>query len=80
MAVGIVGGLTRVHRVTQVALKMMDIQSGPELAGVMAAVGLAQNLSALRALATEGIQQGHMRLHRRRKELLKKEQEQETQD
>ncbi|MGE5139874.1 MAG: hydroxymethylglutaryl-CoA reductase, degradative [Rudaea sp.] len=75
MAVGIVGGLTRIHRVTQIALKIMDVQSGPELAGIMAAVGLAQNLSALRALATEGIQNGHMRLHRRRKELEKKEQE-----
>jgi hydroxymethylglutaryl-CoA reductase len=77
MAVGIVGGLTRVHQVVRIALKMMQIQSGPELAAVMAAVGLAQNLSALRALATEGIQRGHMRLHRRRAEIEAKRQDNE---
>ncbi len=71
MAVGIVGGLTRIHKVTKIVLKIMDIKSGPELAAVMAAVGLAQNLSALRALATEGIQHGHMRLHQRRAEIEK---------
>jgi hydroxymethylglutaryl-CoA reductase len=72
-----VGGLTRVHEVVKIALKMMQVQSGPELAAVMAAVGLAQNLSALRALATEGIQRGHMRLHRRRAELAAKPKEQD---
>ncbi|MGB8645805.1 MAG: hydroxymethylglutaryl-CoA reductase, degradative [Anaerolineae bacterium] len=72
MAVGIVGGLTRIHKVTQIVLRIMDIKSGPELAAIMAAVGLAQNLSALRALATEGIQRGHMRLHQRRVEMEKK--------
>lgn len=66
LAVGIVGGMTRIHRVAQIALKILGVQSGPELAAVMAAVGLAQNLAALRALATEGIQRGHMKLHSRR--------------
>ncbi len=66
LAVGIVGGLTRSHKVAQIALKLLDVKSGQELAGVMAAVGLAQNLAALRALATDGIQKGHMRLHARR--------------
>ncbi len=73
LAVGIVGGLTKLHQVTQVVLKIMDVKSGPELAAVMAAVGLAQNLAALRALATEGIQHGHMKLHSRRLEAAHKE-------
>lgn len=68
LAVGIVGGLTRIHHVAQIALRILDVKSGPELAAVMAAVGLAQNLAALRALATEGIQKGHMKLHERRLE------------
>lgn len=68
LAVGIVGGLTRVHQVAQIALRILGVKSGPELAGVMAAVGLAQNLAALRALATDGIQKGHMKLHARRLE------------
>ncbi len=68
LAVGIVGGLTRIHQVAQIALRILDVQSGQELAAVMAAVGLAQNLAALRALATEGIQKGHMSLHARRLE------------
>lgn len=66
LAVGIVGGLTRIHKVAQIALQILNVKSGPELAGVMAAVGLAQNLAALRALATDGIQKGHMKLHARR--------------
>ncbi|MBX3010145.1 MAG: hydroxymethylglutaryl-CoA reductase, degradative [Caldilineaceae bacterium] len=65
LAVGIVGGATRTHPVAQVALKIIGVQSARELSEVMAAVGLAQNLAALRALATEGIQQGHMALHAR---------------
>lgn len=69
LAVGIVGGLTRTHRVAQLALKVLGVKTGQELAAVMAAVGLAQNLAALRALATEGIQEGHMKLHARRREL-----------
>jgi hydroxymethylglutaryl-CoA reductase len=63
--VGIVGGATRVHPTAKVALKILGIESAGELAGVMAAVGLAQNLAAIRALATTGIQKGHMRLHAR---------------
>lgn len=71
LAVGIVGGLTRIHRVAQIALKILDVKSGPELASVMASVGLAQNLAALRALASDGIQKGHMKLHARRLEELR---------
>ena len=65
LAVGIVGGATKVHPAAQVALKILGVASARELAEVMAAVGLAQNLSALRALAAEGIQRGHMALHAR---------------
>ncbi len=65
MAVGIVGGATRVHPLPKVALKILGVQTGRELAEIIAAVGLAQNLAALRALATEGIQRGHMSLHAR---------------
>jgi hydroxymethylglutaryl-CoA reductase len=65
LAVGTVGGATRVHPGAQVALKILGVQTARELAEVMAAVGLAQNLGALRALSTEGIQRGHMTLHAR---------------
>ena len=65
MAVGIVGGATRAHPVAQVALKILNVRSARELAEIIVAVGLAQNLAALRALATEGIQKGHMALHAR---------------
>jgi hydroxymethylglutaryl-CoA reductase len=65
MAVGVVGGATRVHPTAKAALKLLGVQSAGELAQVMAAVGLAQNFSAIRALATEGIQRGHMSLHAR---------------
>jgi hydroxymethylglutaryl-CoA reductase len=65
MAVGIVGGATRVHPTAKVALKILRAKTARELAEVIAAVGLAQNLAALRALATEGIQRGHMELHAR---------------
>lgn len=65
MAVGIVGGATKVHPTAQAALKLMRISTAAELAEVIASVGLAQNLAALRALATEGIQRGHMGLHAR---------------
>ena len=63
LSVGIVGGATRVHPTAQVALKILGIESAQQLAEIIAAVGLAQNLAALRALATEGIQRGHMSLH-----------------
>jgi hydroxymethylglutaryl-CoA reductase len=65
LAVGIVGGATRAHPVAQTALKILGVTSARELSEVMAAVGLAQNLAAIRALATEGIQRGHMALHAR---------------
>ncbi len=65
LAVGTVGGATSVHPVAKVARKILDVKSASELARVMAAVGLAQNLAALRAIATEGIQRGHMGLHAR---------------
>ena len=65
LAVGIVGGATRVHPTAQVALKILGVRTARALAEITAAVGLAQNLAALRALATEGIQRGHMRLHAR---------------
>lgn len=65
MALGLVGGATRTHPSAQAALRLMGVKSAGELAGVVAAVGLAQNLAALRALATEGIQRGHMALHAR---------------
>ncbi len=65
MAVGIVGGATRAHPTAQAALAIMGATSAGRLARVMAAVGLVQNFSALRALAGEGIQRGHMSLHAR---------------
>ena len=65
MAVGVVGGVTHVHPVVRVALKIMEIRSAADLGELAAAVGLAQNLAALRALAAEGIQHGHMTLHAR---------------
>ncbi|MEK7278546.1 MAG: hydroxymethylglutaryl-CoA reductase, degradative [Chloroflexota bacterium] len=65
MAVGIVGGATKVHPTTQAALKLMRVTNARELAEIIVSVGLAQNLAALRALATEGIQRGHMTLHAR---------------
>ena len=65
MALGLVGGATKTHPAAQAALRLLDVGSSGELAEVVAAVGLAQNMAALRALATEGIQKGHMRLHAR---------------
>lgn len=65
MAIGIVGGATRVHPAAQAALKLMGVSTAGELAEIVVSVGLAQNLAALRALATEGIQRGHMSLHAR---------------
>ncbi|NQS91550.1 MAG: hydroxymethylglutaryl-CoA reductase, degradative [Chloroflexi bacterium] len=65
LAVGIVGGATRVHPGAKSALKLMEVESASDLAKIIVSVGLAQNLAAIRALATDGIQQGHMRLHAR---------------
>jgi len=63
MALGIVGGATQVHPTAQIALRILGVESARELSEVVAAVGLAQNFAAIRALATDGIQKGHMRLH-----------------
>jgi hydroxymethylglutaryl-CoA reductase len=65
LALGIVGGATRSHPAARTCLALMRVQTAGELAGIVASVGLAQNLAALRALATEGIQHGHMGLHAR---------------
>jgi hydroxymethylglutaryl-CoA reductase len=63
MAVGLVGGATKVHPTAKACIKLLGVKGASELGEVAAAVGLAQNFAALRALATVGIQQGHMRLH-----------------
>jgi hydroxymethylglutaryl-CoA reductase len=65
MAVGIIGGAVSTHLVAKIVLKILKVKSATELAEIIGAVGLAQNLAALRALAHEGIQRGHMRLHAR---------------
>jgi hydroxymethylglutaryl-CoA reductase len=65
LSVGIVGGIITVHPVAKVCTKILGVASAQELACVMTATGLAQNFSAIRALSTEGIQKGHMRLHAR---------------
>ena len=65
MAVGIVGGASKVHPVARANLSILGVESAQELAGIMAAAGIAQNLGAMRALATNGIQAGHMKLHAR---------------
>ncbi len=63
LQIGIIGGAVKVHPIARIALKILGVKKASELAEVMAAVGLAQNLAALRALVTEGIQRGHMKLH-----------------
>jgi hydroxymethylglutaryl-CoA reductase len=65
MPLGLVGGATRTHPLARVALKLLGVTHAQDLARIVVAVGLAQNLGALRALATEGIQRGHMALHAR---------------
>lgn len=65
MAVGLIGGAIRTHPIAKIALKILGVKTANELGEVLAAVGLAQNLGALRALASEGIQRGHMSLHAR---------------
>ncbi len=63
LALGIIGGMTKVHPMARLALKILNVESAEELSQVAAAVGLAQNVGALRALSAEGIQKGHMALH-----------------
>lgn len=65
LALGLVGGATKTHPIAKIAVKIMGVKSAKELAQIVASVGLAQNFAALRALATEGIQTGHMKLHAR---------------
>ena len=65
LALGIIGGMTKIHPMARLALKILNVKSANELSQVAAALGLAQNVAALRALATEGIQKGHMTLHSR---------------
>jgi hydroxymethylglutaryl-CoA reductase len=65
MAVGLVGGAVKTHPIARIAVKILGVKTANELGEVLAAVGLAQNLGALRALASEGIQRGHMSLHAR---------------
>ncbi len=65
MAVGVIGGATKVNPLAKISLKILGVDTAEELARVAAALGLAQNFAALRALATEGIQRGHMELHAR---------------
>jgi hydroxymethylglutaryl-CoA reductase len=63
MAVGLVGGATKVHPTAKASIRLLGVKNAQELGEIVAAVGLAQNMAALRALATEGIQKGHMTLH-----------------
>ncbi len=65
LALGIIGGMTKIHPMARIALKILNVKSAGELSQVGAALGLAQNVAALRALASEGIQKGHMALHSR---------------
>jgi hydroxymethylglutaryl-CoA reductase len=65
MAVGLIGGAVRTHPIAKIAVKILGVKTANEFGEVLAAVGLAQNLGALRALAHEGIQRGHMALHAR---------------
>lgn len=65
MAVGLIGGAVKTHPIARIAMKILGVKSASEFGEVLAAVGLAQNLAALRALASEGIQRGHMSLHAR---------------
>jgi hydroxymethylglutaryl-CoA reductase len=65
MAVGLIGGAVKTHPIAKIAMKILNVKTANEFAEVLAAVGLAQNLGALRALASEGIQRGHMSLHAR---------------
>ena len=65
LSVGIVGGIINVHPVAKICTKILGAESAKEMACIITATGLAQNFSAMRALATDGIQKGHMRLHAR---------------
>ena len=66
MALGLIGGATKAHPLAQLSLRILGCESAQELGEICVAVGLAQNLGALRALSSEGIQRGHMKLHARK--------------
>ena len=68
LSVGIVGGVINDHPIAKISKKILGVNSAQELACVMASVGLAQNFAAMRALVTEGIQKGHMKLHARKQD------------
>lgn len=70
IAAGILGGATSTHPVAKTAIKILGVKTAKELAEIMASVGLAQNVAALRALAVEGINKGHMKLHARNLAIL----------
>lgn len=72
VAVGTVGGVTRLHPTVLSVFKLLGFPTADKLSGIIAAVGLAQNLSALRALACEGIQRGHMALHEKNIEMMRR--------
>ncbi len=63
LAIGTIGGVTKIHPLAQMNLKILNVKSASELASIIASVGLAQNFAALRALVSSGIQEGHMKLH-----------------
>ncbi|MHA1755491.1 MAG: hydroxymethylglutaryl-CoA reductase, degradative [Promethearchaeota archaeon] len=69
LPMGLIGGMTKTHPMARIALKILRVKSAEELSQVAAALGLAQNVAALRALSDEGIQSGHMKLHRRKVKL-----------
>ena len=71
LAVGLVGGATRVHPAARLALDVLGAAPSADLAAAAAAAGMANNLAALRALSTEGIMKGHMRLHARSRDLVR---------
>jgi len=71
LAVGLVGGATRVHPAARLALDVLGAATSADLAAAAAAAGMANNLAALRALSTEGIMKGHMRLHARSRDLVR---------
>ena len=75
--VGTVGGVTRLHPAARFSLRLLGVQGAQDLARILVAVGLCQNLAALRALATEGIQRGHMRLHARNLSLARQDEDEE---
>jgi hydroxymethylglutaryl-CoA reductase len=71
LQLGTVGGVTKIHPQTQFAQKLMQIRSSNELCQIAAAIGIAQNFAALEALVTQGVMRGHMKLHKKNRDLLR---------